>query len=52
MLCDGHAERAFRKDVVNPAKDFWQRRRHNDGHSDGPGAWAYNAAQANLLETQ
>ena len=55
MFCDGHAEAAPRKDVVNPANDTWQRRWNNDGHSRGPtpGNWApYNAAAANAVDTQ
>ncbi len=47
MFCDGHSERAWRKDVVNPANEMWNRRWNNDGHWDGPTAWGYNAAQAN-----
>ena len=52
MFCDGHAEAALRKDVVNPANDKWHRRWNNDGHSLGPTGWAYNAADANKLDTQ
>ena len=52
MFCDGHAEKAWRRDVVNPANDIWQRRWNNDGHSDGPTAWTYNAARANAVDTQ
>ena len=52
MFCDGHAEAALRKYVVNPANDTWHRRWNNDGHSIGSTAWPYNAAQANTLDTQ
>ncbi len=52
MFCDGHSERAWRKDVVNPANEIWNRRWNNDGHWDGPNAWGYNAAQANALDLQ
>ena len=55
MFCDGHSEAAFRRDVVNPANDFWHRRWNNDGSTRGPtpAQWApYNAAQANALDTQ
>jgi prepilin-type N-terminal cleavage/methylation domain-containing protein/prepilin-type processing-associated H-X9-DG protein len=52
MFCDGHAQKAWRKDVVNPANDAWQRRWNNDGHSDGPNAWGYNAANAKVVDTQ
>ena len=50
MFCDGHAERALRKDVVNPANEQWHRRWNNDGHFRGATAWGYNAAQANALD--
>ena len=52
MFCDGHSEKAWRKDVINPAKEVWQRRWNNDNHSDGPNAWSYNAAQASVVDTQ
>lgn len=52
MFCDGHAESAWRRDIVNPAKDRWQRRWNNDGHSDGSGAWAYDLAQASVVDTE
>ena len=50
MFCDGHGERAWRKDVVNPANETWHRRWNNDGHFRGATAWPYNAAQANALD--
>jgi len=52
MFCDGHSEKAWRKDVVNPANDFWHRRWNNDNHTDGPNQWAYSAAQASVVDTQ
>ena len=55
MFCDGHSEAAFRRDVVNPANDFWHRRWNNDGSTRGPtpAQWApYSVAQANALDTQ
>ena len=52
MFCDGHAEKAWRKDVVNPANDYWQRRWNNDNHSSGVNAWGYNAANAKVVDTQ
>jgi len=52
MFCDGHAESAFRKDVINPANERWHRRWNNDNHFDGAGAWSYNATQANALDAQ
>jgi prepilin-type N-terminal cleavage/methylation domain-containing protein/prepilin-type processing-associated H-X9-DG protein len=50
MFCDGHAEKAYRRDVVNPANQNWHRRWNNDNHFRGATAWAYNAAQANALD--
>jgi prepilin-type N-terminal cleavage/methylation domain-containing protein/prepilin-type processing-associated H-X9-DG protein len=52
MFCDGHAEKAWRKDTVNPANDFWHRRWNNDGHSRGASGWGYNAAQASVVDNQ
>lgn len=51
MFCDGHAEQALRKDVVNPANDTWQRRWNNDGSSRGAAAWVYDAAKASAVDT-
>lgn len=50
MFCDGHAEKALRKDVVNPADETWHRRWNNDGHFRGATAWTYNAALANSVD--
>ncbi len=52
MFCDGHSEKAWRKDVINPAKELWHRRWNNDNHTDGPNAWAYNAVLAAAVDTQ
>jgi prepilin-type N-terminal cleavage/methylation domain-containing protein/prepilin-type processing-associated H-X9-DG protein len=52
MFCDGHSDRAWRKDVVNPANDLWHRRWNNDYHTDGPTQWPYNAAQASVIDTE
>ena len=50
MFCDGHAEKAWRKEVVNPANQLWHRRWNNDGHFRGATAWTYNATQANAQD--
>ena len=50
MFCDGHAERPWRKDVVNPANEYWHRRWNNDNHFRGATAWSYSATQANALD--
>ena len=52
MFCDGHTEKAWRKDVINPANDLWHRRWNNDHHTGGPNQWPYNAAQASVVDTQ
>ncbi len=52
MFCDGHSERPWRKDVINPANDLWHRRWNNDFHTDGPNQWPYNAAQASVVDTE
>src|SRR5437867_7480596 len=35
MFCDGHAEAALRKDVIDPKNDKWHRRWNNDNSSAG-----------------
>jgi prepilin-type processing-associated H-X9-DG protein len=52
MFCDGHAEAAMRKDVVNPANDYWHRRWNNDGHTRGANAWTYYAHQAAAVDKE
>ena len=51
MFCDGHSEKVWRKDVVNPGNDLWHRRWNNDYHSDGA-AWAYDPVAAAVVDTQ
>jgi prepilin-type N-terminal cleavage/methylation domain-containing protein/prepilin-type processing-associated H-X9-DG protein len=48
MFCDGHAESAPRKDVIDPGNDTWHRRWNND-HSLA-GSWTINAAQAAQID--
>jgi prepilin-type N-terminal cleavage/methylation domain-containing protein/prepilin-type processing-associated H-X9-DG protein len=50
MFCDGHAEKAWRRDVVNPANEYWHRRWNNDGHFRGATAWSYSPTLANALD--
>ena len=52
MFCDGHSERAWRKDMINPAHDLWHRRWNNDFHTDGPNQWPYNAGLASAVDTE
>jgi len=49
MFCDGHAEKAWRKDVINPNNGIWPPRWNNDGHKAIP--WSYNAAQASAVDS-
>lgn len=50
MFCDGHAEKAYRRDIVNPANEYWARRWNNDGHYRGANGWTYSATAANVLD--
>jgi prepilin-type N-terminal cleavage/methylation domain-containing protein/prepilin-type processing-associated H-X9-DG protein len=43
MFCDGHAENALRKDVIDPRNDRWHRRWNNDNSTLG--SWSVNAAE-------
>ena len=52
MFADGHAEKALRKDVVNPADETWSRRWNNDGHFRGASAWGYYPVDANRVDKQ
>ncbi|HWI59172.1 MAG TPA: hypothetical protein VNZ22_18235, partial [Bacillota bacterium] len=52
LLCaDGHAEKPWRKDVINPQNLFWRQRWNNDNqpHPEVPN-WPYNAADAARVE--
>jgi len=42
MFCDGHAESARRKDVINPNNDFWHRRWNNNNERSGTWAVDWN----------
>jgi prepilin-type N-terminal cleavage/methylation domain-containing protein/prepilin-type processing-associated H-X9-DG protein len=45
MFCDGHAEVARRKDVIDPKNDRWRRRWNNDNEPHNEINWTVNAAQ-------
>jgi prepilin-type N-terminal cleavage/methylation domain-containing protein/prepilin-type processing-associated H-X9-DG protein len=45
MFCDGHAEAAKRKDVINPQNDLWRRRWNNDNQPHYEISWTVNPAQ-------
>jgi prepilin-type N-terminal cleavage/methylation domain-containing protein/prepilin-type processing-associated H-X9-DG protein len=47
LFADGHAERSWRKDVVNPQNTFWRSRWNNDHNPHWEVAnWPYNATDA------
>ena len=48
MFCDGHAEAALRRDVINPKNDRWHRRWNNDNSLAG--SWTVNAAEEARLD--
>ena len=51
LFADGHAEKGWRKDVINPRNDAWRRRWNNDYSPHYEIAdWAYNAADAANVE--
>ena len=57
MFCDGHAEKALRKDVVNPANTAWNRRWNNNNQPNSALTaaapyWTYNAASAAVVDKQ
>jgi len=43
MFCDGHAESAKRKDVIDPRNETWHRRWNNDNSTAG--SWSVSAAE-------
>ena len=45
MFCDGHAESARRKDVIDPANSMWRARWNNDNQPHLEITWSINAAQ-------
>jgi prepilin-type N-terminal cleavage/methylation domain-containing protein/prepilin-type processing-associated H-X9-DG protein len=51
LFADGHAEKPWRKDVINPSNEAWRRRWNNDNnpHFEVPN-WAYDPADAGRTE--
>lgn len=45
MFCDGHAEAAARKDVIDPKSEKWRRRYNNDNQPHFEYTWTVNPAQ-------
>lgn len=50
MFCDGHAESAKRKLVVDPKNDVWRRRWNNDNQPHGEISWNIDPAQENKID--
>jgi prepilin-type N-terminal cleavage/methylation domain-containing protein/prepilin-type processing-associated H-X9-DG protein len=51
MFCDGHAEAALRKIVIDPANQTWRRRWNNDNSPHLEiGSWSVNWAEANRTD--
>jgi prepilin-type N-terminal cleavage/methylation domain-containing protein/prepilin-type processing-associated H-X9-DG protein len=50
MYCDGHAEAASRKDVIDPKSDKWRRRFNNDNQPHFEYSWTVNPAQEAKLD--
>ena len=50
LCCDGHVEKAFRKDVINPSNQIWRRRWNNDNQPHNEVSWIYIAAQAGAID--
>lgn len=45
MFCDGHAESAKRKDLIDPANLYWRSRWNNDNQPHPEYTWTVNPAQ-------
>ncbi len=50
MFCDGHAEAALRKFVVDPANQSWRHRWNNDDSPHMEVSWTVNWAEANKID--
>ena len=50
MCCDGHAESARRKDVVDPSNVDWRSRWNNDNDPHREIAWTVNGAQEATID--
>ncbi|HOX02552.1 MAG TPA: type II secretion system protein [Candidatus Paceibacterota bacterium] len=46
MFCDGHAEAALRREVVDPASDKWRRRWNNDNLPHNEFSWTGDNGQS------
>ena len=51
LFADGHAEKAWRKDVINPRNETWRRRWNNDYQPHYEVAdWPYDPVAASAIE--
>jgi prepilin-type processing-associated H-X9-DG protein len=50
MFCDGHAETALRKAVIDPANQQWRRRWNNDNNPHLEVNWTVNPTEANQID--
>jgi hypothetical protein len=50
MFCDGHAETALRKMVIDPANQQWRRRWNNDNNPHLEVNWTVNPTEANQID--
>ena len=50
MFCDGHAEAARRKDVIDPNSGLWRARWNNDNDPHTEISWTVNPIQEATLD--
>jgi len=50
MFCDGHAEGARRKDVIDPNNSLWRGRWNNDNSAHTEISWTVNPIQENIID--
>jgi prepilin-type processing-associated H-X9-DG protein len=50
MFCDGHAESAKRKDVIDPNNAFWRSRWNNDNDPHTEINWTVNPIQEAMID--
>ena len=50
MFCDGHADSAKRKDVIDPNNGAWRQRWNNDNESHTEINWTVNPAQESKID--
>jgi len=50
MFCDGHADSAKRKDVIDPNNYAWRQRWNNDNEPHGEINWTVNPGQESRID--